>query len=119
MKDILQTTAPVFTMLIHTYRVISMEYLTNPNPSFLPSRSWYSIHTLTYPLSLPYSSYVVRVWDTRAANVPLGSTSAHEGKALCIDWLVPSSTTTTTKDEHTSRVISGGSDCVVRASSVV
>jgi ribosome biogenesis protein YTM1 len=29
---------------------------------------------------------VVKIWDTRAV-VPLGSTEAHTGKVLCVDWL--------------------------------
>lgn len=54
----------------------------------------------------------VRVWDTRAAHVPLGSTAAHEGKALCVEWLGGSGEKGS--DEGT-KVLSGGSDCIVRA----
>lgn len=50
----------------------------------------------------------VKVWDMRA-NIPIGSTQAHEGKALCVDWLKNS-------DDNTCKVISGGSDCNLIAS---
>jgi ribosome biogenesis protein YTM1 len=51
----------------------------------------------------------VRVWDTRAAHVPLGSTAAHEGKALCVEWL---------SGGGEARVLSGGSDCTVRTTTL-
>mmetsp|Transcript_19865 Transcript_19865/g.28558 ORF Transcript_19865/g.28558 Transcript_19865/m.28558 type:complete len:449 (+) Transcript_19865:63-1409(+) len=52
----------------------------------------------------------VRLWDTRAA-LPLTSTAAHDGKALCIEWnnVVKSS------DGSSLEVFSGGSDCSVKS----
>ena len=31
------------------------------------------------------------LWDTRATTSPLSSSLAHEGKALCLDWISASS----------------------------
>ncbi len=50
----------------------------------------------------------VKVWDVRAS-VPLGTSSAHNGKALCLLW------SDANVDGNTKSVIvSGGSDCAVK-----
>ena len=36
-------------------------------------------------------SGAVCLWDTRATTSPLSSSLAHEGKALCLDWISASS----------------------------
>ena len=54
----------------------------------------------------------LQLWDVRAS-MPLGSVAAHNGKALCLDWMVGSAS-----DGQESAVVavSGGSDCVLRSS---
>lgn len=59
-----------------------------------------------------YSGSVV-LWDTRSPAVPLGRTEAHSGKALCLHWLPSPSTS-----EKGYRLLTGGSDCTIKATSV-
>jgi WD40 repeat protein len=72
---------------------------------------------------------VIRLWDTRNANVPLVTIDAHEGKALCLDLLTDSRDYTNSnnddsgmelekKQERSIRIISGGSDCHIRATNI-
>jgi ribosome biogenesis protein len=58
---------------------------------------------------------VVKIWDTRAPLVPLGKSQAHEGKALCVDWREKTSDGDNTGEVD---VLSGGSDCLVRATTL-
>jgi len=51
---------------------------------------------------------VVRVWDTRSNAAPLGSTEAHDGKALCCAWEITSAAG--------AKIVSGGSDCRISSS---
>lgn len=51
----------------------------------------------------------VKVWDSRAS-VPLGSTSVHDGKALCLDWF---------QSGGLEGVVSGGSDCTVKRTTLI
>lgn len=64
----------------------------------------------------------VTLWDARSPNVPLGRTEAHNGKALCLHWLPNnnSSTTSSTSSELQKgfRLLSGGSDCCIKATAV-
>lgn len=53
----------------------------------------------------------VRAWDTRAA-LPLSTTAAHDGKALCVAW------TASTADSPAS-ALSGGSDCCLRSTTLL
>ena len=50
---------------------------------------------------------IVRVWDVRATS-PLGSSEAHDGKALSVAWLQG-------QGQGQTKVVSGGSDCLLRA----
>lgn len=50
------------------------------------------------------------LWDVRA-KVPLSSRATHDGKALCVDWILDS-------EAGQYQVVSGGSDCAVKASVV-
>jgi len=61
-----------------------------------------------------YSGSVV-LWDTRSPAVPLGRTEAHQGKALCLHWL-PSNDAN--KEHKSYRLLTGGSDCSIKATSV-
>jgi hypothetical protein len=58
----------------------------------------------------------VSLWDIRSNAVPLGVSEVHGGKALCVDWAsVPSA------DDNSAleyKVVSGGSDCCVKATAV-
>jgi WD40 repeat protein len=54
----------------------------------------------------------VALWDARSPNVPLGRTEAHEGKALCLHFLPPSSS------GGGFRLLSGGSDCNIKVTAV-
>lgn len=64
-----------------------------------------------------YSGSVV-LWDTRSPAVPLGRTEAHQGKALCLHWL-PSSDAKSADTEHKGyRLLTGGSDCSIKATTV-
>ena len=61
------------------------------------------------------------------AQVPLGTSEAHDGKALCLTWLRPGRSTVGEEGEEGEesvrggvtagdwRVLSGGSDCVLKA----
>lgn len=49
----------------------------------------------------------VRAWDTRAA-LPLSTSSAHDGKALCLAW-------TSLNESSPACALSGGSDCCMRS----
>ena len=60
-----------------------------------------------------YSGSVV-LWDTRSPAVPLGRTEAHSGKALCLHWLPTSGD----KEGKGYRLLTGGSDCTIKATSV-
>lgn len=51
----------------------------------------------------------VNLWDLRLHQKPLSSTAAHSGKALCMDWY---------RTEEGLAVLSGGSDCVIKSTSV-
>ena len=62
--------------------------------------------------TVDYSGNVC-LWDIRA-KVPLSVRPSHEGKALCVDWLVNDELSA--KPEH--RVLSGGSDCALKYSLV-
>ena len=50
----------------------------------------------------------VKVWDLRSS-IPLGTSDAHQGKALCIDWIVV---------DDVIKVVSGGSDCIIRSTAI-
>ena len=50
---------------------------------------------------------IVRIWDTRSSTAPLGSTEAHDGKALCCAWDMDV--------EGNASILSGGSDCRISA----
>ena len=53
----------------------------------------------------------VCLWDVRA-KVPLSNRAAHDGKALCVDWV------SSADQDGRYQVVSGGSDCAVKASVV-
>ncbi len=58
---------------------------------------------------------VVRVWDLRAPKAPLGSAASHSGKGLCIDWLAVREGEEGEGEGVVVKVVSGGSDCAVKA----
>lgn len=66
---------------------------------------WHSNNS-NYFSSVDYDG-LIKIWDLRST-VPVASIEAHNGKALCIDWLF-------TSDEKAS-LITGGSDCIIRLS---
>lgn len=57
----------------------------------------------------------VTLWDARSPNVPLGRTEAHNGKALCLNWL---SNADSTEAAAGFRLLSGGSDCALKATAM-
>ncbi len=58
----------------------------------------------------------VSLWDIRSNAVPLGVSEVHGGKALCVDWAhVPSADDSSVMEY---KVVSGGSDCCVKATAV-
>ena len=79
---------------------------SSSNSQWVSQVRWSPTGTQTFATS-DYAG-TVRVWDLRCA-IPLGSVDAHDGKALCVDWIHSSPSTST-------RIISGGSDCCIHAS---
>ena len=68
--------------------------------------------------SCDYSGHV-RVWDTRSS-LPLGSSEVHDGKVLCVDWAQAVSDGAEEEEDSASyKVVSGGSDCSVRATRMI
>jgi ribosome biogenesis protein YTM1 len=65
--------------------------------------------------AIDYAGHV-SLWDIRA-KIPLSNRAAHEGKALCVDWVaVDEESSKNSSGQHHYQVVSGGSDCAIKAS---
>lgn len=72
---------------------------------------WFPANSVLFA-AIDYSGSVC-LWDIRA-KIPLSNRAAHDGKALCLDWVGDASEGTAGQYQ----VISGGSDCAIKASVV-
>lgn len=78
---------------------------SNATPQWISQVRWHPTAAHLFA-STDYDG-AVKLWDTRTLNVPLRTIKdVHEGKGLCLDWLLHSSTD--------ASIVSGGSDCCVR-----
>jgi len=80
--------------------------------SWVPSVRWQPDSSHIFA-SCDYDG-AVKVWDMRSS-VPLGKVDAHEGKALCTNWLPAVKENGGATGTGGARVVSGGSDCCIKA----
>lgn len=60
----------------------------------------------------------VCVFLSLSLTVLLASSQAHEGKALCVDWLTGGAKDAQQGEGEGLNIVSGGSDCVLRSTPI-